>query len=116
MFKRAVFKLTFLYSSLFFVLFWAFSIGLYAHLSQSFKQGYATKVTERVRHEINKSGSYQAVTAFSVQHTNTFLDKSAEVTLENFRNGLILVNLILLLFIPWLPGCWLKGHCYLSVK
>ena len=99
MFKRAVFKLTFLYSSLFFVLFWAFSIGLYAHLSQSFKQGYATKVTERVRHEINKSGSYQAVTAFSVQHTNTFLDKSAEVTLENFRNGLILVNLILLLFI-----------------
>jgi signal transduction histidine kinase len=90
---------------LFFVLFWAFSIGLYAHLSQSFKEGYATKVTERVRHEINKSGSYQAVTDFSIQHTNAFLNKSAEVTLENFRVGLILVNLILLFGIPL--TCWL---------
>ena len=100
MFKRAVLKLTFLYSFLFCALFWAFSIGLYAHLSRSFKQGYATKVTERVRHEINKSGSYQAFTDFSIEHRKTFLDKSVEVTLENFRNGLILINLILLFGIP----------------
>ena len=100
MFKRAVLKLTFLYSFLFFILFWSFSIGLYAHLSQSFKQGYVTKVKERVRHEVNKSGLYQTVTDFSIEHSNTFFNKSAEVTLENFRKGLVLVNLLLLFGIP----------------
>ncbi len=112
MFKRAVLKLTCFYSFLFFLLFWSFSIGLYAYLDHTFKQGYVTQVKERVRHEVGKTGAYQSFTEFSVEHSNTFFNKSAEVTLENFRKGLISVNLIFILFIPTVA--WLLAKKTLS--
>ena len=112
MFKRAVLKLTCLYSFLFFVLFWSFSIGLYAYLAHSFERGYITQVKERVRREIGKTGAYQSFTELSIEHSNALFNKSQEVTLENFRRGLILVNIIFLFFIPTVA--WLLARKSLS--
>jgi signal transduction histidine kinase len=104
MFKKAVIKLTLLYSFLFFSLFWSFSFGLYAYLKNSFKEGYVTQVNERVHHEINAEGAVESSEQFFIRHSSAVLDKSTELTLENFRKGLILVNTFFFVCIP--PLAW----------
>lgn len=104
MFRKAVIRLTLLYSCLFIVLFWAFSFCLYAYLKNSFKEGYVTRVTERLRSEISSDGSVETREKFFITQSSAVLNKSTEVTLENVRRGLLLINAILFLFIP--PLAW----------
>jgi two-component system sensor histidine kinase CiaH len=99
MFKKAVFKLTFFYSFFFFFLFWTFSLGLYVYLERSLQKEFVTQVSERVRHEF-QGAQVLGFSEFSIQHSNTLLNKSREMTLENFRRGLVLVNCLFLFLIP----------------
>ncbi|MFA5119380.1 MAG: HAMP domain-containing sensor histidine kinase [Candidatus Omnitrophota bacterium] len=100
MFNKAVFKLTFYYSLFFFILFWSFSAGLYLYLENSFRGGYVSRVHERFRHEIDSSGRHEVTREFSVTQNNSLLNKSIQLTLENFGKGLFLVNVCLLFLIP----------------
>ena len=100
MFRKAVFKLTILYSVLFFILFSSFSLGLYSYVKNSFNQGYATKVRERVSHERDLFGRRGITTTLSIEHRNVFLSHATRLTLENLRKGLFILNGILLFFIP----------------
>ncbi len=100
MFNKAVLRLTFFYSLFFFVLFWSFSAGLYLYLENSFKGGYVSQVHERFRHEIDESGRQEISREFSITRNNTLLNKSIQLTLENFGKGLLLVNVCFLFLIP----------------
>ena len=100
MFKRTVFKLTFLYSFLFFILFWSFSFGLYLYLKQSLKQGYATTVNERVRHSVRDNRTYQTFSEFRVVQSKAIVDTSRQVALEHVKKGLFIVNALLFILIP----------------
>ena len=111
MFKRTAVKLTIFYSSLFFALFWSFSFGLYVYLVHSFNSGYITKVRQRVQRHITQNGE-MTVRAFFIEQDNTIIDKSREVTLENFRRGLLLINGILFVIIPTLSWFLVQRMLY----
>ena len=111
MFKKTAVKLTIFYSSLFFILFWSFSFGLYAYLVYSFKSGYVTKVRQRIQHHITQNGE-ATLSSFFIEQDNTILDKSREVTLENFRRGLLLINGILFIIIPTLSWFLVRRMLY----
>jgi len=58
-------------------------------------------VRQRVQHHITQNGEI-TLRSFFVEQNNAILDKSREVTLENFRRGLLLINGILFVIIPTL--------------
>ncbi|MCL4339375.1 HAMP domain-containing histidine kinase [Patescibacteria group bacterium] len=95
MFKRSVIKLTILYSFLFFLLFWTFSLGLYFYLDRSFGKNYIANVKERAQ-----NGNLGKPLRPFIEEDETLILKATEVTLENIREALLIINSILLFFIP----------------
>jgi signal transduction histidine kinase len=56
MFKRANIKLTLIYSSLFLVAFWAFSIGLYLWMENYFEESYIGEIEQEGEFEFDEEG------------------------------------------------------------
>jgi len=108
MFKKAVVKLTAIYSLLFFILFLTFSVGLYAYVKNTFGQRYTTQVHQRFLQDFGPFAAQGIRARFSIEYNNVLLDKSTKVTLENLRRSLIAVNVLLLFFIP--PIAWVLAY------
>jgi len=100
MLGKTVFKLTVLYSFLFFVIFWSFSLGLYLYLQQSFGQGYVATVNERMQRSVRNNWTYQTFSEFTVMHSDAIVNTSRQVALEHVKKGLFIVNGVLFILIP----------------
>lgn len=90
MFRAAQLKLTFFYSALFLLLFWAFSFGLYFWMEGSFGEGYISQVKQR-----------------QGQYNGNFDDKNAavvtiagDVAMDQLLTVLIFLNSGLFVVIP----------------
>lgn len=89
MFKRANIKLTILYSLLFLVTFWAFSIGLYAWMKNSFGESYVREIEQQgqVESEFNEEDIDIATIA-------------GNVALHRLENNLLILNGAMLIIVP----------------
>jgi|SRR5579871_4301199 len=91
MFTKAQIKFTIFYSTLFLLLFWSFSFGLYFWMDSSFGEGYISTVNQR------QSGTKD----FQPNDKNTkVVTIAGDVALDQLRNIIILLNGGLLIVIP----------------
>lgn len=88
MFRKANIRLALFYSFLFLCLFWAFSIGLYVWMENSFGAGYIADVQQQ-----NLGGEFD-------QRDTTIATTAGEVALERLRNILLVLNIGLVVIIP----------------
>ncbi|MGH7204468.1 MAG: sensor histidine kinase [Candidatus Levyibacteriota bacterium] len=91
MFKQAQIKLTIFYSTLFLLLFWSFSFGLYYWMDSSFGEGYISQVSQR------QGDTHD--TPFNAKNARV-VTVAADVALDQLRNILIVLNGGLLIAIP----------------
>ena len=87
MFRRASFRLTLLYSLLFFVSFWVFSIGLYIWMEKSLESDIG-----RIRQEEISEGAINPNENLAIKADNN--------TMDQLRNVLIILNSGLVIIIP----------------
>jgi signal transduction histidine kinase len=87
MFRRANIKLTLIYSSLFLVAFWAFSIGLYLWMESYFEESYIG--------EVEQQGEFE----FDEQDTNV-ASIAAGVAQDRLQETLIILNGAMLIIVP----------------
>jgi len=89
MFRKANFRLTLLYSLLFLISFWAFSIGLYIWMENSFGEGYVSEVQQQEKFE----GEFD-------QRDTVIAAIAGDIALDRLRNILIILNSGLVIIIP----------------
>lgn len=87
MFKRANIKLTLIYSSLFLVAFWAFSIGLYFWMENYFVESYIG--------EIEQHGEFE----FDEQDT-AIANIAADIAQDRLEKTLLILNGAMLIIVP----------------
>jgi signal transduction histidine kinase len=87
MFRKANIKLTLIYSSLFLVSFWAFSIGLYAWMEHSFEDSYTGEVEQQGEVELD-------------EHDMDIVNIAVDVALDRLKNTLILFNSAMIVIVP----------------
>lgn len=92
MFKAAQFKLTFFYSALFLLLFWLFSLGIYAWMERSFGEGYISQVKQKQ--------SYGQTTGEFDDTKTAIVTVAGDVALNQLRTILFVLNGGLLMVIP----------------
>ncbi|CAN5145120.1 HAMP domain-containing sensor histidine kinase [soil metagenome] len=91
MFHKAQLKLTIFYSSLFLLLFWLFSFGLYVWMDSSFGEGYISQVQQR------QQGKYQGkIDDMKV----SVIAIAGDVALDRLLTILLVLNSGLLIVIP----------------
>jgi signal transduction histidine kinase len=99
MFKKANIKLTLIYSSLFLIAFWAFSIGLYFWMGHSFGESYIG--------EIEQHGEFE----FDEQDI-AIANAAADVAQKQLQTTLIVINGAMLIIVPTIA--WLMTRRALS--
>jgi signal transduction histidine kinase len=87
MFRKANIKLTLIYSSLFLVAFWAFSIGLYLWMENYFGESYID--------EIEQQGEYE----FDEQDT-AIANIAADVAQDRLEKTLVILNGAMIIIVP----------------
>lgn len=92
-FKQTTIKLTFLYSLIFFVFIWIFSLGFYLWVNNSFGEGYVNRINQIVEQS-------SPTTSNVAEFKDDTAVIAADVTLDNLRNIIIIVNVIALFVIP----------------
>ncbi len=98
MFRKTQFQLTIIYSVLFFLLFWIFSVGIYFWMENSFGESYISQVKQvQQAKQGNNQGEFE-------DQTTKIAAVSGDVALNQLRNVLIAVNGIFFLIIP--PLSW----------
>lgn len=96
MFKKTIVKFTLIYSLLFFLLFWAFSVGIYAWMQQNSSIKYIVQKVNQAEQQGNYMGDGKDIT------TTTVSSIANEAALERLRVILLYINAILLFIIPLL--------------
>jgi signal transduction histidine kinase len=96
MYRSLRLKLTFLYSALFFILFWSLSLGLYIWMTESLGEGYITQVRER-----HQSLFFPEPFDKAKENTVTI---AGTVALEQLQEIILILNGLLLFIIP--AGSW----------
>ncbi|MDH4291415.1 MAG: hypothetical protein OEV56_02255, partial [Dehalococcoidia bacterium] len=79
MFRKANIKLTLVYSSLFLVSFWAFSIGLYFWMENYFGESYISEIEQQGESELDEQDMDIANIA-------------ADVAQDRLKNTLLILN------------------------
>lgn len=92
MLKAARTKLTILYSALFLLMFWAFSIGLFFWVDNSFGERYIDQVKEQ-----QQTGQFEGEFA---DKEKALISIAGDVTMIQLRNILLILNGGLLIIIP----------------
>jgi signal transduction histidine kinase len=87
MFRKANIKLTFIYSILFLVSFWAFSIGLYFWMENHFEDSYISEIEQQGEFEFDEQ---------DIDIANIAVD----VALERLENTLIIFNGAMIIIVP----------------
>jgi len=87
MFRKANIRLTLIYSILFLVSFWAFSIGLYVWMEYSFEDSYIS--------EIEQHGEFE----FDEQDID-IANIAAGVALDQLENTLLILNGAMIIIVP----------------
>jgi len=87
MFRKANIKLTLIYSILFLVSFWAFSIGLYVWMEHSFEDSYISEIEEQGESELDEQ---------DMDIANIAVD----VALNRLENTLIIFNGAMIIIVP----------------
>jgi len=87
MFRKANIKLTFIYSILFLVSFWAFSIGLYFWMENHFEESYISEIEQQGEFEFDEQ---------DIDIANIAVD----VALERLENTLIIFNGAMIIIVP----------------
>jgi signal transduction histidine kinase len=88
MFRKANIKLTLIYSSLFLLSFWAFSIGLYFWMENYFGESYITEIEQQ-------QGGYQLD-----QQGTDIADIAAAVAQRRLENTLLILNGAMIIIVP----------------
>lgn len=88
MFRKANIRLALFYSLLFLFLFWAFSIGLYVWMENSFGANYISEVQQQ-----NLQGEFD-------QRDTAIATTAGEVALDRLKNILLILNAGLVVIIP----------------
>ncbi len=100
MFTGAQIKLTFWYSLLFFVIFWAFSSAIYVLMSRELGESYISQV--RQHQSIGILGTLD-------ETQTTVVTVAGEVALARLKRALVLLDLLFLVVIPpiaWVLAKW----------
>ncbi len=92
MFTRVRLKLTLLYTTLFLVIFWLISLGIYLWMDNSLQQGYITQVRQRHQQLFFPE-------EFNQSHA-TVVTIAGDVALESLERTLFIINGIALIIIP----------------
>jgi len=87
MFRKANIKLTLLYSLLFLVSFWAFSIGLYVWMENSFGENYVIEVEQQGESDFDE----QDIDIVAI---------AGDVAMDRLRNTLLILNGALIFIVP----------------
>lgn len=87
MFRKANIKLTLLYSVLFLFSFWAFSIGLYIWMENSFGENYTIEVEQQGESEFN-------------EEEMDIVAIAGDVAMDRLRNTLLILNGALIFIVP----------------
>jgi signal transduction histidine kinase len=87
MFRRANIKLTVIYSSLFLVVFWAFSVGLYFWMENYFGESYIGEIEQHGESELDEQDTAIANIA-------------AAVAQDRLENTLIILNGAMIIIVP----------------
>jgi len=87
MFRKANIKLTLIYSSLFLVSFWAFSIGLYFWMENYFGESYISEIEQQGESELDEQDMAIANIA-------------ADVAQDRLENTLIILNGAMVIIVP----------------
>ena len=87
MFRKANIKLTLLYSLLFLVSFWAFSIGLYVWMENSFGENYVIEVEQQGESDFDE----QDIDIVAI---------ASDVAMDRLRNTLLILNGALIFIVP----------------
>lgn len=87
MFRKANIKLTLIYSILFLVSFWAFSIGLYVWMDHSLEDSYISEIEQEGEFEFEEQDIYIANIAVSV-------------ALDRLENTLLILNGAMIIIVP----------------
>lgn len=87
MFRKANIKLTLLYSLLFLVSFWAFSIGLYVWMENSFGENYVVEVEQQGESDFDE----QDIDIVAI---------AGDVAMDRLRNTLLILNGALIFIVP----------------
>lgn len=87
MFRKANIKLTLIYSILFLVSFWAFSIGLYVWMEHSFEESYISEIEQQGEFELDEQ---------DMDIANIAVD----VALDRLKNTLIIFNGAMIIIVP----------------
>jgi len=93
MFTKAHLRLTVFYSLFFFVLFWLFSIGLYAWMGHSLGEGYINQIKEQHAQTGQNTGEFE-------DDKITIITIAGGVALNRLVNILIIFNTGLFLIVP----------------
>jgi signal transduction histidine kinase len=89
MFKKANIKLTIIYSLLFLVSFWIFSIGLYIWMNHSFGESYVSQVQQQ-----------EGIEGEPDQRDTAIATIAGRVALDRLRNILLILNGSLIIIVP----------------
>jgi len=87
MFRKANTKLTLIYSILFLVSFWAFSIGLYVWMEHSLEDSYISEIEEQGESDLDEQDMDIA-------------DIAVDVALDRLENTLIIFNGAMIIIVP----------------
>lgn len=94
MFKKALIRLTVLYSLLFLLLFWIFSFGIYFWMEHSFGEGYISKVKQvQQQQQREHQGEFD-------DSKTTVAVIAGDVALNQLRNILLIINGVFFVIIP----------------
>jgi signal transduction histidine kinase len=87
MFRKANIKLTLIYSSLFLICFWVFSVGLYFWMESYFGEGYIPEIEQQGGSELDQQGTDIANVA-------------ADVAQGRLENTLLILNGAMIVIVP----------------
>ncbi len=99
MFTKARTRLTLFYSSLFLVLFWLFSFGIYVWMDRSFGESYISEVQQQQTQQDQNQGEFN-------ESQDTLATIAGDVALSRLKMVLLMVNGIFIFVIP-LVSWWL---------
>lgn len=108
MFTKARLRLTLLYSSLFLVLFWIFSFGIYVWMDRSFGEGYISEVQKQQVQTGKNTGEFD-------DSQNTLTTIAGDVALSRLKAVLLMINGIFIVVIP-LISWWLAKKSLGPIK
>jgi len=89
MFRKANIKLTLIYSMLFLVSFWAFSIGLYVWMEHSFEDSYISEIEQQGEFESELDEQDIAIANIAV-----------DIALDRLGNTLLILNGAMIIIVP----------------